>query len=118
MPAAPAFDHIALKVPSLDAQIDRLVDDLGMVVQVRMDGFAVLSDPGTGLKLELSASEDADVHLRHFGFRADDVDASHEQLVAAGMEANEAPHRQDYAAMYTSFLGQPGIVEVQLVKYD
>ena len=84
----------------------------------RLDFFAVLADPGSGLKLELSRSEDADVHFRHFGFKADDVDGAHETLVAAGMESSEAPHRRDFARMYTSFLKQRGGLEVQLVKYD
>ena len=34
------------------------------------------------------------------------------------METSEAPHRRDFARMYTSFLKQPGGLEVQLVKYD
>jgi catechol 2,3-dioxygenase-like lactoylglutathione lyase family enzyme len=118
MTATPAFDHIALTVPNLDEQIDRLTSSLGMEVQLRMDGFAVVVDPGTGLKLELSASADRDVHLRHLGFRADDVDAAHETLVASGMETAAEPHRQDFARMYTSFLREPGSVEVQLVHYD
>ena len=56
--------------------------------------------------------------LRHLGFRADDVDTAHADLVAAGMESSKDPHRQDFARMYTSFLKQSGGVEVQLVKYD
>jgi catechol 2,3-dioxygenase-like lactoylglutathione lyase family enzyme len=114
----PGIDHIALTVPDLDAQIDRFTNEFGMVIESRLDFFAVLSDPGSGLKLELSRSEDAEVHLRHFGFRADDVDGAHEQLVGAGMETSEPPQRRDFARMYTSFLKQPGGVEVQLVKYD
>jgi hypothetical protein len=78
----------------------------------------VLVDRDTDFKLELSTSDDDDVHLRHLGFRADDVDAAHASLVAAGMETGAAPHRQDFARMYTSFLKQTGLVEVQLVKYD
>jgi hypothetical protein len=78
----------------------------------------VLVDPGSQLKLELSASDDGEVHLRHLGFRADDVDAAHASLVAAGMENTAAPHRQDDAGMYASSLQQAGGVEVQLVKYD
>ena len=58
------------------------------------------------------------MHFRHFGFRADDVDGAHDSLVEAGMETSEAPHRRDFAGMYTSFLKQPGGLEVQLVKYD
>ena len=114
----PGIDHIALTVPDLDAQVDRFTKEFGMVVESRFDFFAVLSDPGSGLKLELSRSDDSEVHFRHFGFRADDVDRAHESLVEAGMETSEAPHRRDFASMYTSFLTQPGGLEVPLVKYD
>jgi catechol 2,3-dioxygenase-like lactoylglutathione lyase family enzyme len=114
----PGIDHIALTVPDLDAQVDRLASEFGMVVEARSDFFALVSDPASGLKLELSPSEDADVHFRHFGFKADDVDGAHRHLVEAGMESSEAPHRRDFAGMYTAFLKQQGGVEVQLVKYD
>ena len=114
----PGIDHIALTVPDLAGQLDRLEHDLGMVVLARSDAFALVSDPGSGLKLELSPSEDSEVHVRHLGFRADDVDGTHVELVSAGMASTAAPHRRDFARMYTSFLAQPGGVEVQLVKYD
>ena len=114
----PGIDHIALTVPDLDEQVDRLTSAFGMVVEGRTDQFALISDPASGLKLELGVSDDADVHFRHLGFRADDVDGTHELLVDAGMETSEPPHRRDFAAMYTSFLTQPGGLEVQLVKYD
>ena len=114
----PGIDHIALLVPDLDAQVDRLTSAFGMVVEVRFDGFAVVSDPASGLKLELGRSDDEQVHFRHFGFRADDVDDAHESLVEAGMQTSEAPQRRDFAGMYTSFLTQPGGLDVQLVKYD
>ena len=114
----PGIDHIALTVPDLDEQVERLTTQFGMVVESRLDFFAVLADPVTGLKMELSRSEDAGVHFRHLGFRADDVDSTHEELVTAGMATSEAPHRRDFARMYTSFLTQPGGLEVQLVKYD
>ena len=118
MTASPAFDHIALTVPNLNDQVDRLIGELGMEVRLRAEGFAVLVDPVSDIKFELSTSEDDDAHVRHLGFRADDVDAAHERLVEAGMEARVAPQRQDFARMYTSYLEQPGCVEVQLVKYD
>jgi len=114
----PGIDHIALTVPDLDEQVDRLTSEFGMIVEARMDGFALMTDPATGLKLELGRSEDSEVHFRHLGFRAEDVDGEHESLVNAGMETSEAPHRRDFAGMYTSFLKQRGGVEVQLVKYD
>ena len=114
----PIFDHIALTVPDLDAQVDRLQREFGMVVQSRFGGFAIVADPTTGLTFELGRSADAEVHFRHLGFRADDVDATHAALLDAGMQVEHAPHRRDFARMYTSFLRQPGGVEVQLVKYD
>jgi len=116
--ATPAFDHIALTVPNLEEQVERLTGDLGMVAKMQSEHFAVIVDPGSGLKFELSASDDDEVHVRHLGFRADDVDTAHASLVESGMETSRAPHRQDFAGMYTSYLEQPGGVEVQLVKYD
>ena len=114
----PGVDHLALTVPDLDHQVDRLTGEFGMVVEHRSDFFALLTDPGSGLKLELGRSDDAEVHFRHLGFRAEDVDGAHERLVEAGMASREAPHRRDFARMYTSYLEQPGGLEVQLVKYD
>src|SRR5690242_14161484 len=98
----PGIDHIAMTVPDLDGHVDRLTNELGMLVETRMDGFAVLRDPATGIKLELGGSEDATVHFRHLGFRSEDVDGTHDELVAAGMDTSEAPHRRDFAGMYTS----------------
>ena len=114
----PGIDHIALTVPDLDAQVDRLTSAFGMVVESRFDFFAILVDPASGLKIELSRSDDSEVHFRHLGFRAEDVDGAHESLVTAGMESSEAPQRRDFARMYTAFLKQPGGLEIQLVKYD
>jgi catechol 2,3-dioxygenase-like lactoylglutathione lyase family enzyme len=118
MKTTPTFDHIALTVPNLDEQIERLTEAFGMVVQSRFERFAIVADPASGLTLELGRSDDSEVHFRHLGFRTDDVDAAHETLVEAGMEVNQSPHRRDFARMYTSFLKQPGGLEVQLVKYD
>jgi catechol 2,3-dioxygenase-like lactoylglutathione lyase family enzyme len=116
--ASPALDHIAMQVPNLDEHVELLVNAFGMVVKSRSEHFAVVVDPGSDFKFELSRSDDLEVHVRHLGFRADDVDAAHVSLVAAGLEASAAPHRQEFAGMYTSYLRQPGGVEVQLVKYD
>jgi hypothetical protein len=118
MKITPAFDHIALTVPELDEQVERLTVSFGMVVQGRSEGFALVADPASGLKLELSRSDDPEAHFRHLGFRTDDVDSTHDTLVKAGMEVGESPHRRDFARMYTSYLKQPGGLEVQLVRYD
>jgi catechol 2,3-dioxygenase-like lactoylglutathione lyase family enzyme len=114
----PGIDHIALMVPNLDEQVDRLTSAFGMVVEGRSEFFALIADPASGLRIELSRSDDSQVHFRHLGFRAEDVDGAHESLINAGMESSEPPHRRDFARMYTSFLKQPGGLEVQLVKYD
>jgi hypothetical protein len=116
--ANPLFDHLAFTVPNLDEHVERLTASFGMVAQFRSQPFALVVDPCSGFKLELSPSDDGAVHLRHLGFRTDDVDAAHASLVAAGMETTQAPHRHDFARMYTSFLRQRGGIEVQLVKYD
>jgi catechol 2,3-dioxygenase-like lactoylglutathione lyase family enzyme len=114
----PGIDHIAMNVPDLDAQIERLTGDMGLVLEHRFGDFALISDPSSGLKLELGRSDDDQLHFRHFGFRTTDVDGAHARLVDAGMTATEPPHRRDFAAMYTSFLSEPGCAEVQLVTYD
>ncbi|HEY1751811.1 MAG TPA: VOC family protein [Caulobacteraceae bacterium] len=118
MRSLPTLDHIALAAPDLDALVDRLTSAFGMVAEVRAEHFAIVADPASGLKLELSRSNDAETHFRHLGFQTDDVDRAHETLADAGMEVSAAPHRRDFARMRTSFLKQPGGLEIQLVKYD
>ncbi len=118
MKATPTLDHIALTVPDLGGLVERLTSAFGMVAEFSSDHFALVADPASGLKLELGRSVDAEVHFRHLGFRTDDVDGAHAALIDMGMEVSEAPHRRDFARMYTSFLKQPGGLEVQLVKYD
>ena len=112
------FDHIALAVPDLDAQVERFTTMMGMVVQSRSERFALVADPVSGFKIELSLSDDRSAHLRHLGFRCDDVDTGHNELVDAGMTSSEAPHRREFAHMYTAFLREPSGLEVQLVQYD
>lgn len=114
----PGIDHIALTVPDLDAQIERLTTTLGLVIVNRFGDFALMSDPSTGVRLELGRSDDDQVHFRHFGCRTDDVDSAHQHLVSTGMDTDELPHRRDFAAMYTSFLHEDGCADLQLVRYD
>ena len=104
MTKRPTLDHIALTVPDLDGLVERLTGAFGMVAEFRSAQFALIADPPSGLKLELSRSGDAEVHFRHLGFETDDVDGAHVDLVDAGMEASAVPHRRDFARMYTSFL--------------
>jgi catechol 2,3-dioxygenase-like lactoylglutathione lyase family enzyme len=114
----PALDHIAVTVPNLDEHVRRLTTAFGMLLRSRSEGYALVVDPTSGFKIELSPSEDDGVHFRHLGFRALDVDGAHQDLLDAGMQSSEAPHRREFARMYTSFLKEPGGLEVQLVKYD
>ena len=55
----PGIDHIALTVPDLDEHVDRLTTAFGMVVEHRFDWFALVADPASGLKIELSRSDDS-----------------------------------------------------------
>ena len=116
--AVSGFDHIALAVPDLDAQVERFTSQLGMVVHSRSDQYALVADPISGFKIELNRSPGGEAHFRHLGFRSEDVDAGHDELVKAGMRSSEAPHRRDFARMYTAFLREDNGLEVQLVKYD
>jgi catechol 2,3-dioxygenase-like lactoylglutathione lyase family enzyme len=112
------FDHVAFAVPDLDQQVERLTGMLGMVVERRSEHYALVADPNSGFKIELSDSQDGQAHFRHLGFRTDDVESAHASLVESGMTSTEAPHRRDFAKMQTSFLKEQSGLEVQLVKYD
>ena len=118
MTTTPAFDHIALTVPDLDEQVERLTGAFGMVVQSRSERYALVADPASGFKIELSRSADGEAHFRHLGFTTADVDTAHDALVEAGMASTEAPHRRDFARMRTAFLKEQSGLEVQLVDYD
>jgi hypothetical protein len=112
------FDHIAIAVPNLPQQVDRLKTLMGLVVQFESDKYALVADPSSGFKIELTESTDTDAHFRHLGFRADDVTIAHQSLVEAGMTSTVAPERRDFARMTTAFLTEQNGLEVQLVKYD
>jgi hypothetical protein len=105
-------------VPDLDALIARMTTAFGMVVETHTGNFAVVADPASGLKFELGKSSDDGVHLRHLGFRTDDIEGAHGALAEAGMHVSQPPHRRDFARMYTSFLKQDDGFEIQLVTYD
>ena len=99
----PGIDHLALSVPDLDEQVERLTTAFGMVVEHRFEHFALVTDPASGLKLELSRSDDAEVHLRHLGFRADDVDTAQRVLrtaVERGDVASFAPKHPSLAQIF------------------
>jgi catechol 2,3-dioxygenase-like lactoylglutathione lyase family enzyme len=112
------FDHIAIAVPNLSEEVDRLTNLMGMVVQGQAKGYALLADSASGFKIELSESADGESHFRHLGFRAEDVDSAHAALVEAGLTSTVAPERRDFARMRTAFLKEPSGLEIQLVKYD
>jgi catechol 2,3-dioxygenase-like lactoylglutathione lyase family enzyme len=113
-----SFDHIAIAVPDLKEQVERLTTMMGMVVQQQSDQYAVVVDPVSGFKIELNPSSDGEAHFRHLGFTTPDVDADHDALVEAGMASTEGPHRRDFAKMRTAFLKEQSGLEVQLVDYD
>ena len=118
MNTTPAFDHIALTVPNLDEQVERLTVAFRMLIQSRSERYALVADPVSGFKIELNRSDDGEARFRHLGFRTADVDGEHRALLDAGMSEVEAPHRRDFARMRTSFLREANGLEFQLVKYD
>ena len=60
-----SFDHIALAVPDLNEQVERFTTMMGMVVVQRQgDAYALIADPGSGFKIELSRSDDGEAHFR------------------------------------------------------
>jgi catechol 2,3-dioxygenase-like lactoylglutathione lyase family enzyme len=85
------IDHIALTVPDLDHQVDRLTTTFGMSIESRTPDFAVLADTATVLRLELGGSGDGEVQAGRLGFQADDVDSAHEQLIAADSGGGPEP---------------------------
>ena len=112
------FDHIAIAVPNLDEEVERLTAAFGMVVQGRAEGYALLADPVSGFKIEMNKSDGGEARFRHLGFRSADVDGEHKALLDAGMAEVQAPHRNKYSGMHTSFLREANGLEFQLVKYD
>jgi len=113
-----SFDHVAFAVPDLKEQVERLTTMMGMVVRTQSDAYALVADPVSGFKIELSRSDDGEAHFRHLGFTTANVDADHDELVRGGMTSTEAPHRRDFARMRTAFLKESSGLEVQLVDYD
>ena len=112
------FDHVAIAVPNLIDEVERLTTMMGMVIQASSEHHALLADRTSGFQIELTESTDGQSHFRHLGFRATDVQAAHNALVEAGMESTEKPHRREFAKMFTSFLKETSGLEIQLVKYD
>ena len=76
------MDHIAIAVPSVADQVKRFVS-MGLTVQSQSDTYALVADPASGFKIELN-QEPGEARFRHIGFRSDDVDAGHSELVAEG----------------------------------
>ena len=110
------IDHIAIAVPSVAEQLQRFVA-MGLTVQSQSETYALVADPASGFKIELN-QEPGEARFRHIGFRSDDVDAGHTELVAAGVASTEAPHRREFAHMRTAFLKDTNGLEYQLVDYD
>jgi catechol 2,3-dioxygenase-like lactoylglutathione lyase family enzyme len=90
------IDHIALTVPNLNEQIDRFTNQFGMLVQSRTEHFALIVDPASGLKIELGRSADTEIHFRHLGFQAENVNqgCDHVNIVAHGSSKRPTPLRK------------------------
>ncbi len=51
------IDYLALNVPDLEAQVERIVTSFGMVIEHRFDRFALLSGAKTGSFLSADGTE-------------------------------------------------------------
>jgi len=85
-------------------------------------GYCVFSAGQTDLVVELvgpDAPEDDQALVGRFtglSFSVDDIEATHQQLVSAGVQFNGAPEKQQWGGWLATFKDTSGN-EIQLVQY-
>lgn len=117
---------ISLNVPDPDASAAFLVDHLGHTVEMSDDGFVSLRHPDGGsnvifLRTGLSSFKPAEVAGSAgdgllLAFVVDDLDARHEQLVAAGVDVVTPPETEPWGERFVQYRDPNGLV-VQLVQW-
>jgi catechol 2,3-dioxygenase-like lactoylglutathione lyase family enzyme len=118
------IDHIALGVEDLDERIAFMVETLGMTLKRRGTHIAsggriaFLADPVTGFKFELVETPDRQLGFLHVAYRAEDVPAEHDRLVAQGLQSLRTPARIEPAKAVSALLKDPSGLEVQVIAYD
>jgi catechol 2,3-dioxygenase-like lactoylglutathione lyase family enzyme len=118
----PAFDHVALEVPDLDATVEFLTSK-GLMRLIRHgvrtgtgQRIAMLADEH-GQKLELIDGDGRPARLLHLAFEVDDVAATFADWVDDGSEPLREPHELAAAQATTGIVRTPFDLEVQVVRY-
>ncbi len=118
------IDHLAMGVRDIDERISFFTGVLGWTLGRRGTHIgsggriAFVSDPATGFKIELIETPDRQEGLMHLAFRVDDVAASRESLLTAGLEGVRGPLRLDAGKAETALLRDATGMEVQIIRYD
>lgn len=124
MAAIDQIDHFALAVSDFDERVDFFTNKMGMTVRRHGKHFAsggrivMLADPKSGFKIELVERPGKDTELTHVAFRVEDVSATHEQLLAEGLQSIRGPHHLDAAKADTALLKDASGMEIQIVRYE
>lgn len=124
------IDHVALEIPRFDEHLALFTERLGLRIVREGRRYStgqriVMVTDDHGFKLELieatpDGDEDADSVtevFQHLAVRADDVAATHADLLATGATEQRPPHRLDAARADTSLV-RLGDLAVQVVHYD
>jgi catechol 2,3-dioxygenase-like lactoylglutathione lyase family enzyme len=118
MPDIQCLDHVAFAVADIDRQVRFFTTALHMTVQSQSEQHALVADPVSGFKIELTKSDGPATQFLHLGIRAAEIDTAYEKLVAQGVTTVHPPHRREFAHMRTAFVKDAGGLEIQLVTYD
>ena len=116
-------DHIDIGVKDLDASVG-FFETMGFEVirRTEQDGGAVeLQHPGDEEHpiLELHAeSESRPVGIHHIAFKVDDINETHERLVAKGLEFQSAPNYVPPTERWLASLFDPNGLKFQFVQVD
>jgi catechol 2,3-dioxygenase-like lactoylglutathione lyase family enzyme len=110
------MDHISLAVPDVLAQVDFFTHVMGMTELRRSDEFGLVTDPQSGIKIEIAKAEGAETKFLHIGFQVGSVDDAYQTLSTAGLATVHAPHKR--FANRTAFLRDGAGLEIQVSTPD
>ena len=122
------FEHVGLTVSDIDRSLSFYVDLIGMTLKLRRrspnGGAEVAFVEAAGAQLELIRPDgdirvparrvpDTEAGMRHLTFNFDDMDATFDRLVAAGVTVIEKPrdaYNRDILARVAFVLDPDGVV--------
>ena len=106
------MDHISLAVPDVPAQVDFFTEVMGMTAVRRSDEFGLVSDPQSGIRIEIARSDGPETKFLHIGFQVDSVDDAYQTLTDAGLSTVHAPHKR--FVNRTAFVRDAAGLEIQV----